>query len=118
MPVDPCRQSTAILLNLVRNGVEAVGRHGTIRVTTAEQDSTVALEVADDGPGIAPSDRDRVFEFGFTTKPTGTGMGLPIVQRLVAEMGGTIDIDDAPRGGTVVRVFLPRAGSVEERKVT
>jgi PAS domain S-box-containing protein len=107
-----------ILLNLVRNGVEAVGRHGTVRVTTAERDSTVVLEVADDGPGIAPSDRDRVFEFGFTTKPTGTGMGLPIVQRLVAEMGGTIDIDDAPRGGTVVRVFLPRAGSVEERKVT
>jgi PAS domain S-box-containing protein len=107
-----------ILLNLVRNGVEAVAPRGTVRVSTAEKDSTVVLEVADDGPGIAKDDRDRVFEFGFTTKPAGTGMGLSIVQRLVAEMDGTIDIVDAPSGGTVVRVSLPRVGSVEERKVT
>jgi len=107
-----------ILLNLVRNGVEAVGPEGTVRVSTASEDSTVVLEVADDGPGIAQPDRDRAFEFGFTTKPAGTGMGLPIVQRLVVEMGGAIDIGDAPLGGTVVRIYLPRAGSSEERKVT
>ena len=107
-----------ILLNLVRNGVEAVDPSGTVRVSTASEESNVVLEVADDGPGIAQPDRDRVFEFGFTTKPAGTGMGLPIVQRLVAEMGGGIDIGEAPGGGTVVRVFLPRAGAAKERKGT
>jgi len=106
-----------ILLNLVRNGVEAADSRGTVRVSTASEDSTVVLEVADDGAGIDLPDRDRVFEFGFTTKPTGTGMGLPIVQRLVAEMGGSIDIGDAPGGGTVVRVLLPRANSADERKI-
>jgi len=107
-----------ILLNLVRNGVEAVDSGGTVRVTTASDGSTAMLEVADDGPGIAKRDRERVFEFGFTTKPAGTGMGLPIVQRLIAEMGGTIEIADGPSGGTVVRVFLPLTESAEERKGT
>jgi PAS domain S-box-containing protein len=107
-----------ILLNLVRNGVEAVAAQGTIRVATGSNDSRVMLEVSDDGPGIAEQDRERVFEFGFTTKPAGTGMGLPIVQRLIAEMDGTIEIADGPLGGTVVRVFFPRESLAEERKGT
>jgi len=107
-----------ILLNLVRNGVEAVDARGSIRVATGSNDSSVKLEVSDDGPGIAEQDRERVFEFGFTTKPAGTGMGLPIVQRLIAEMDGTIEIADGPLGGTVVRVFFPRESLAEERKGT
>jgi PAS domain S-box-containing protein len=115
--VDPTAMRQ-ILLNLVRNGIEAVQPRGTVRVSTSQLGDAVVLTVSDDGPGVAPQDRDRVFEFGFTTKPAGTGMGLPIVQRLVTEMGGAIDVDDAPGGGTVVRISLPRAGVSELRKAT
>ena len=87
-------------------------------MATGSNDSSVKLEVSDDGPGIAEQDRERVFEFGFTTKPAGTGIGLPIVQRLIAEMDGTIEIADGPLGGTVVRVFFPRESPAEERKGT
>ncbi len=98
-----------ILHNLIRNAVEATGDQGKVRIETGVEGTHVFLDVVDDGPGIPPADLDRVFEFGFTTKPAGNGLGLPIVHRLVAEMGGSVGIGPGPGGGTVVRVMLPLA---------
>lgn len=96
-----------IVLNLVRNAVDAVGEHGTITVETRAGVDRAVLEVADDGPGIPPEDRERIFEFGFSTKPGGSGLGLPTVQRLAAEMGGSVSVDRIPDRGTVFRVTFP-----------
>ena len=75
----------------------------------------VMLFVADDGPGIAESDRERVFDPFFTTKDPGrgTGLGLAIVARTVHESGGTVWVDRAREGGAVFKVFLPIASETD-----
>jgi PAS domain S-box-containing protein len=98
-----------ILHNLVRNAAEATGTRGAVRVETRVDGDRAVIDVVDDGPGIPATDLDRVFGLGFTTKPAGNGLGLPIVHRLVAEMGGRVEIGPGPAGGTVARVMLPLA---------
>lgn len=73
------------------------------------------LFVADDGPGVAEADRERVFDPFFTTKDPGqgTGLGLAIVARTVHECGGTVWVDRAREGGAVFKVFLPIAGETD-----
>ena len=65
------------------------------------------LEVRDDGPGIAPEARERVFDPYFTTKQEGTGLGLAIVKKVALEHGGAISCHEAPEGGAAFRVRLP-----------
>ena len=100
-----------VILNLVHNAIDAVGGKGTVRVSTRREGGRALLVVADDGPGIAPENRGRIFDFGFTTKPDGSGLGLSIVHRLVTEMGGTVSLAPGPGGGTEVRVLLPLCGT-------
>jgi two-component system, NtrC family, sensor kinase len=73
------------------------------------------LFVADDGPGVAEADRERVFDPFFTTKDPGqgTGLGLAIVARTVHESGGTVWVDRAREGGAVFKVFLPISGETD-----
>lgn len=114
--VDPAGASIAcfdedafrqIVLNLVRNAVHAVEPEGRVHVETRQEGPWAVLEVSDDGPGIPAEDRERVFEFGFSTKDGGSGLGLPTVQRLATDMGGAVTVVPAPGGGTVVRVTFP-----------
>jgi signal transduction histidine kinase len=67
--------------------------------------------VADAGLGIATSDRQKVFEPFYTTKPPGkgTGLGLAIVAREIFEMGGVVWVDDAREGGAAFKIFLPES---------
>jgi signal transduction histidine kinase len=75
------------------------------------------LYVADDGPGVPESDRERIFDPFFTTKPPGqgTGLGLAIVARTVYDAGGVVWVDRAREGGAVFKVFLPLAGATDAR---
>jgi two-component system, NtrC family, sensor kinase len=75
------------------------------------------LYVADDGPGVPESDRERIFDPFFTTKPPGdgTGLGLAIVARTVHNAGGVVWVDRAREGGAVFKVFLPLAGVTDAR---
>ena len=66
------------------------------------------IEVRDDGAGIRRSDLDRIFEPAFTTKSAGTGLGLPIVKRVVDDHGGTIALDSESGRGVRVVIRLPR----------
>ena len=102
--------------NLVSNAEAAFG--GTPgQVTLVARPSTgaglVALTVQDDGPGIPEADRARLFEPFFTTKEGGTGLGLAIVRRLVADVGGTIEVESREGEGTRVTVSLPAAEGAE-----
>jgi signal transduction histidine kinase/ligand-binding sensor domain-containing protein len=99
-----------VVLNLLRNALDAVGEQGEVRVSTGVRDGLVELVVADDGPGIPPELRARVFEPFFTTKEVGkgTGLGLAICQQLVTENhGGTLELDATVARGACFRVRLP-----------
>ncbi len=101
-------QLTQVLVNLVKNAEEAMtGRSGAIHVRVLVGDE-VKLEVEDEGPGIPAELRDRLFEPYVTTKPQGTGLGLPIALRIIQEHGGRLEVADGRSGGALFRVSLPR----------
>ena len=106
--VDP-EQMRRVVLNLVDNAVEAIDRHGTIEVSTAHDaaHSLVNVVVADDGPGIPPGERDKLFLPYYSTKKRGSGLGLAIVRRIVAEHGGSIEVADNMPHGTRFTIELP-----------
>jgi len=98
--------------NLITNAVDAVDGNGTIRIATRAEPEFVVVEIADDGPGMPPEVQARAFEPFFTTKDVGkgTGLGLDISRRIVADRHhGQIMIASEP-GHTVISVRLPRAG--------
>ena len=94
---------------LIDNAVDAMGGEGTLRVSTRAGDDGILIEIGDTGPGMPPEVATRAFEAFYTTKDVGqgTGLGLDIARRIVAERhGGTITIDSQP-GSTVLEVRLP-----------
>jgi signal transduction histidine kinase len=101
-------QLEQVLLNLCLNAVQALGGKGTLSISAREEGDVVAIEVADDGPGIPLAIRGEVFKPFFTTKTTGSGLGLAICARIVAEHGGRIDFECPPLGGTRFTLRLPR----------
>jgi two-component system nitrogen regulation sensor histidine kinase NtrY len=106
--VDPDQIKRAVL-NLVDNAVEAVGGAGQVSLETIwlPESRRARIVVADDGPGIAPEDKERLFLPYFSTKSNGTGLGLSIVNQIVNDHGGTIWVEDATPQGTRFVVELP-----------
>lgn len=100
-------QMRQALVNLVQNGLEAVGDTGRVTVGAEAGDSAVVIRVADTGPGLTPEQRARLFAPGFTTKGHGSGLGLTIVERIVIEHGGAIAVESMPGNGTTFRISLP-----------
>ena len=99
--------------NLIANAIDAVDGRGTLRISTRAEPEFVVVEIADDGPGMPPDVQARAFEPFFTTKDIGkgTGLGLDISRRIVADRHkGQIVIASEP-GNTVISVRLPRAAS-------
>jgi signal transduction histidine kinase len=97
------------LLNLVRNAKEAMPGGGNIHLALAVVDAQVRMVLADSGPGIAPENLANVFEPFFSTKAKGTGLGLALVQQIVNEHGGRIEVGCPPEGGTRFSIYLPTA---------
>lgn len=95
------------LLNLLLNAGEALQAAGRIRLYGARKGDEIVLEVHDDGPGIAPAIRDRITEAFYTTKPTGTGLGLLSLRTCALEHDGRFAILDSPLGGAMIRLVLP-----------
>ena len=112
-------QIRRVVINLVDNAVEALGGSAapprsdgdapTIVVETRldSANGVVRLTVADDGPGIPPADRDKLFMPYYSTKGRGSGLGLAIVRRIIAEHGGSIEATDNEPHGTVFTIELP-----------
>jgi len=97
-----------IVLNLLKNAMEAIETDGRINVALRPREADMSLVVADEGPGVPPSRRDRIFDPFFTTKELGTGLGLTLVRRFVEEAGGTIRYTPGSPVGSVFTVTLPR----------
>src|SRR5687768_6148151 len=106
--LDP-EQMKRVMINLIDNAIEAMGRQGTIAIETARDvsNSLVRVVVADTGPGISPAERDKLFLPYYSTKGRGSGLGLAIVRRIVAEHGGSIDVTDNVPTGTRFIIELP-----------
>ena len=94
--------------NILDNAIDAMGGHGRIRIRAFARDGDVVVEICDDGPGMPPEVRERIFEPFYTTKPpgSGTGLGLHISHNVVGRHGGRIDVRSRP-GETCFEVSLP-----------
>jgi signal transduction histidine kinase len=100
-----------VVINLVRNAVEAMPAGGTITVESGLVGGQAVLAVADTGPGLPPG--LDVFQLFVTTKPKGTGLGLSIVQQIVLQHGGEIVAQSPPGGGASFTIRLPVPGAAE-----
>ena len=95
------------LTNIIENALHAMPGSGTLRVTAESAGPTVTLTIADTGTGMDTDALRRIFEPYFSTKATGTGLGLTIAKRNVELNGGTIRVQSAQGQGTVVTIELP-----------
>lgn len=98
-----------VLLNLLINAAQAMGRQGRIVLSLSANNGNCEISVADHGPGIPEEVRDKIFDPFFTTKHRGTGLGLSVARRTVEMHGGTIRVECPSQGGTVMTVSLPLA---------
>ncbi len=102
-------QVLQVLLNLVRNALDAMGGGGTLRIRAARAATGVTFTVSDSGAGISPEDLARVFEPYFTTKEGGTGLGLAIAHRIAEEHAGRLEATSRPGQGAAFTLTLPVA---------
>jgi two-component system, sporulation sensor kinase E len=112
IPANPDQLKQAFY-NLIKNAVQALSHGGILRVTTSRSDTHLQISFEDNGTGIAVEDMAHITEPYFTRKKTGTGLGLFIVQRILHEHGGHLELLSEPGRGTTARILLPLA----ERRV-
>jgi signal transduction histidine kinase len=105
-PIDPT-QIQQVLVNLIKNAMQAMTRGGTLTIQTGESSDGVWVSVSDTGGGIPQEQINRIFEPFYTTKKKGTGLGLMIVQRIVRAHEGRIELESHVNRGTTFRIWLP-----------
>jgi two-component system, sporulation sensor kinase E len=93
--------------NVIKNSLEAMKRHGTLRIRTDVDDTHIIVSFVDTGSGMSAGNLSRVFEPYFTTKPSGSGLGLLIVRRIVREHGGELSIESSEGKGLTLTIRLP-----------
>jgi signal transduction histidine kinase len=101
-------QLEQVLINLIRNSIEAIGSDGCISLQVETDRDNYYFTVADDGPGVDLGDPEMPFESFFSTKATGTGLGLTITREIIDNHHGTISLDSRPEGGAEVKFQLPK----------
>ena len=99
-----------VILNIFKNALQAMPDGGQLTIEAYRSPKTVVVTIADTGPGIRPEDRERIFEPFHTTKPRGTGLGLAVCRKIVAEHGGTITVGGEPGTGANFTITLPLKG--------
>jgi PAS domain S-box-containing protein len=103
-----------VLINLIKNSIEACGKSDSVQVgATILSDADLQLCVEDTGPGIADEDREKIFRPYFTPKENGTGLGLALSHRIIADHDGEIEYEDISSGGSRFLITLPRLKEVK-----
>jgi PAS domain S-box-containing protein len=105
-----------LLLNIIRNAVDAMPQGGTLRITSRESRGRIELSVADTGAGITEEDLRELWNPLFTTKAKGIGLGLPIANRLAEAHGGTITVKTKAGRGSIFTVTVPISKPQESRR--
>jgi len=100
-------QVKQVLVNLMKNAIQAMTKGGVLTLETGQSGEGVWLAVRDTGGGIPQDQLNRIFEPFFTTKKKGSGLGLMIVQRIVRDHGGRIELESRVNEGTTFRVWFP-----------
>ncbi|MFG0294271.1 MAG: sensor histidine kinase [Maioricimonas sp. JB045] len=96
-----------VFLNLILNAMDATGEGGKIEIRTRQRNGMLEIAVSDDGVGIDPQFHSRLFQPYFTTKATGTGLGLFVCRNIVQESGGDLELTETSSAGTTFTVTLP-----------
>lgn len=104
---DP-EQMKQVILNLAINAVQAMTGPGEILISAQPSEASVTISVRDHGPGVDEENLDKVFNPFFTTKETGTGLGLSVVHQIVTQHGGVVNALQNPEGGMTFSLVLPR----------
>lgn len=100
-------QMKRAIVNLIKNGLEAIPPGGHVIVRTVPTGRICQLIVEDNGPGLSDQAKDNLFTPYFTTKPDGSGLGLVIVKKIISEHDGRITVEDSEEGGTLAVIELP-----------
>ena len=106
--MDPERLTQA-LINIMKNGMQAMEKGGTLRIEAKSLREGVQVIISDSGSGIPPEQTDKIFNYYYTTKEKGVGLGLPIAHRIIEAHGGQLKIESRVGSGTRVTVILPTA---------
>jgi len=107
VPADETQVKQA-LFNIIKNALQAMGDGGILKIRTEVTSRFVSICFEDNGPGIAPEDLGAIYEAYHTTKEEGSGLGLMIVQRILRDHGGEIEICSTPERGTAFTLHFPR----------
>ena len=109
VPDVPCdaAQIKQVFVNLIRNGMQAMSRGGELSIETGANSEAAFVSISDTGSGIPEEKLNQLFQPFYTTKKKGSGLGLMIVQRIIREHAGRIDVESKPGKGTTFRVWLP-----------
>ncbi len=108
LQADP-NQMKQVLLNLVKNALEAMDSGGRVVLTSGAEDNQVWFSVEDTGGGMPPEVLEKIFNPFFTTKKKGTGLGLAVIHKIVADHHGSVSVQSLPDQGTTFRIKLPVA---------
>jgi len=108
-------QLRQVILNLLNNAAQAIGKNGTITIETGHDQDSLQIVIKDTGGGIPPEDLEKIFDPFFTTKPPGqgTGLGLSICHGIIQRLGGKIAVASTVGQGTAFTITLPCPGSLE-----
>jgi two-component system, sporulation sensor kinase E len=105
-PID-ANQIKQVLVNLIKNAMQAMTRGGTLTIQSGQLNDAIWFSIADTGGGIPQEQINHIFEPFYTTKKKGSGLGLMIVQRIVRQHGGRIEVESHVGQGTTFRIWLP-----------
>jgi signal transduction histidine kinase len=106
LAIDP-EKLTQALINIMKNGMQAMGQGGSLRVETKSLKDRVEVTISDSGSGIPPDQMEKIFNYYYTTKENGVGLGLPIAHRIIEAHQGQLKIESRVGVGTKVTVTLP-----------
>ena len=100
-------QVKQVLLNLIKNALDSMPRGGNLMLSVMDKDNQCIIKVKDTGEGIPKERLHKIFDPFYTSKDTGTGLGLVVCKRIIDMYGGTISIDSIVNKGTEVTIRLP-----------
>jgi len=98
---------TQAFMNIMKNGMQAMEQGGVLCIETQSFKDRVEVSVSDSGSGISPDQIEKVFNYYYTTKEKGVGLGLPIAHRIIEAHGGQLKVESQVEIGTKVTVLLP-----------
>ncbi len=95
------------LMNIIQNSIDAVNKDGTVKIDYRKNKDYLIIEISDNGMGIDDDNKKKIFELYFTTKNDGNGLGLSIAQKIISQLGGTIEFKSKLNKGTIFTITLP-----------